>query len=106
MKAGALAAWEDNVAFLAAGCRFAGVNDGDSTFKDFLELDTRCQSVNVLNRQRSYTIRWSLLLGTLEQAVKLYALTTRSHKSTGNATDDTRLSGGCSWTSGGASDKM
>jgi hypothetical protein len=38
VKAGALAACEVRLAFFDGGCIFAGVNDGDSTLSDFLEL--------------------------------------------------------------------
>lgn len=37
VKAGALAACEEKVGFLL-NCKFAGVNEGDSTFNDFLDL--------------------------------------------------------------------
>lgn len=39
VKAGALAACVGSVAFLVVGWIFEGVNDGDSTFNDFLELE-------------------------------------------------------------------
>jgi hypothetical protein len=37
VKAGALAACEEKVGFLL-NCKFAGVNEGDSTFNDFFDL--------------------------------------------------------------------
>lgn len=39
MNAGALAAWEENVGFFPPAWRFAGVNEGDSTFSAFFDLN-------------------------------------------------------------------
>jgi hypothetical protein len=36
---GALAACVENVAFLPTDCRLAGVKEGDSTLRAFLDLD-------------------------------------------------------------------
>ena len=38
VKVGAFAACVENVAFFAALCRFAGVKEGDSTFRAFRDL--------------------------------------------------------------------
>lgn len=45
VKAGALAACVVKVAFLDIACRFAGVNEGDSTLSDFLWLELRLAMV-------------------------------------------------------------
>lgn len=38
VKAGALAAWEENVGFFPPAWIFAGVNEGDSTFNAFFDI--------------------------------------------------------------------
>ena len=79
VKAGALAAWLEKVAFFGPVGMLAGVKDGDSTFRDFLLLShSTVSSSETLNKTPSgsshFLVSLSILARMLPDALLLAAL--------------------------------